>query len=256
MKPTKPLWFAVETAFADVEELCLEARAAELALERKKQEEAAIRSLARGPAAVVVAAGKPAAGDRYARAADLAERLELQQRYPNGADLVELRERVRKRLVWLKGQLAEALSEHEVHQVLFPIVIHFDELVRLVSREAATRWEPLQSELYDVENGGELFYEQLEERLRRTDTAPIVLEVFYFCLRDGFQGVHQGDPKKIAEYEARLAERIPKAPVEDEDDGPEAAPVELVSFPYAYYAAAIGAVVGLYAMLRTLGAWL
>lgn len=256
MGSTTALWFAIDEAFAEVEALCVEARAAELALESKKREEAAVRSLGRGRTAAVEeeAPREEAANDRRAvRAAELAKDLAFQAAHPAGADFVKLRARVRQRLVWLKGQLSSTLPEHEVHYVLFPIVVHFDEQVRLVSRGATTRWEPLQSELYDVDNGGELFYTRLEERLVQEETPPIVFEVFYFCLSDGFQGMHQGDARKIAEYMARIEQRIPKKPIEDVDDGPEGAPVELVRFPWGYYAAALGAVVGLYAVLSWIG---
>jgi type IV/VI secretion system ImpK/VasF family protein len=256
MGSTTALWFSIEAAFAEVEELCLEARAAELAYERKKREEAAVRSLGRGRAVAVEEAPAPkgATDGRYVRAADLANDLAFQEAHPNGADLVKLRARVRQRLVWLKSQLTGTLPEHEVHYVLFPIIVHFDELVRLVSRGAATRWEPLQSELYDVDNGGELFFTRLEERLLQEETPPIVFEVFYFCLKDGFQGMHQGDTRKLAEYEARLSDRIPKKPIEVEDDGPAPVPVELVGFPFHYYVMAVSAVACAYMLLSWLGA--
>ncbi|WP_129348369.1 DotU family type IV/VI secretion system protein [Sorangium cellulosum] len=256
MGSTTALWFAIEEAFAEVEGLCVEARAAELALEHKKREEAAVRSLGRGRTTAVEEDAPRAEvekGRRAARAAELARDLAFQEAHPGGADFVRLRARVRQRLVWLKGQLSSTLPEHDVHYVLFPIVVHFDELVRLVSRGATTRWEPLQSELYNVDNGGELFYTRLEERLVQEETPPIVFEAFYFCLSDGFQGMHQGDARKIAEYKARIELRIPKKPVEDVDDDAAGPPVELVRFPWLYYAAALGAVVGLYAVLSWIG---
>ncbi len=250
MGSTTALWFAIEESFAEVEELCVEARAAELALEHKRREEAAVRSLGQGrSAAMEEEAPRVEKESRYARAADLAKDMAFQEAHPDGANFVKLRARVRQRLVWLKGQLSGTLPEHDVHYVLFPIVVHFDELVRLVSRGATTRWEPLQSELYDVDNGGELFYTRLEERLRQEETPPIVFEVFYFCLSDGFQGMYQGDARKLAEYKERLKLRIPMKPVDGVDDGAEGAPVELVQFPVHYYAAAIGAMVGLYLVL-------
>jgi hypothetical protein len=65
--------------------------------------------------------------------------------------------------------------------------------------------------------------------------------------------MHQGDARKIAEYKARIELRIPKKPVEDVDDDAAGPPVELVRFPWLYYAAALGAVVGLYTVLSWIG---
>ena len=90
--------------------------------------------------------------------------------------------------------------------------MYTDELVAAVMPGQTARWEPLQGELYDIDNGGELFYSILEDCLRKEETPPVVFEVFYFCLNDGFLGMYQGDRKKIEEYEARLANRIPLGP--------------------------------------------
>jgi type IV/VI secretion system ImpK/VasF family protein len=192
---------------------------------------------------------------RTSRAAELARDLAFREAHPNGADLVELRALLRKRLTWLKARFAEVLADHEVYYALFPIVVYVDELVNAVTRGAIARWEPLQSELYEVDNGGEVFYAILDDRLRQEETSPIVFEVFYFCLKDGFAGMYQGDPRKIDEYKARLVERTRLKPTRDEAPPKDAAPVELVDFPWRYYAIA-GASIGASYLLFTVFAWM
>lgn len=162
--------------------------------------------------------------------------------------LVGLRHRVRERLLWLKSQLAEIATEHDIYFVLLPLVIHIDERILIISHGSAARWEPLQSELYDIENGGELFYSTLEDRLRRAETSGIVFEVFHYCLSDGFQGMHLGEPRKVEEYKARLAGRIQKPPVRSCEEI-QARAVQLVRSPLRYYAAAAGVVLCTYLVL-------
>jgi type IV/VI secretion system ImpK/VasF family protein len=146
------------------------------------------------------------------------------------------------------------LSEHEVYYTLFPIVVYTDELVNGVTRGATSRWEPLQSELYDIDNGGEVFYQILDARLRQEETHPLVFEVFYYCLNDGFCGVYASDSRKIEEYKARLTERIRTKPIEpDTGAKKDAGPVELVRFPWRYHLAAAGAALGAYALYAWLG---
>ena len=250
MASTTALWFHIETAFAEVDDLCVTARAAQLAVRRSQNEARMAKSFGRGRG------GEEDEGEdtdpRFARAAQLAKDLAFREAHPEGADLVELRARLRKRLTWLKARLAEALSDHDVYHALFPIVVYTDELVMGVTRGGASRWEPLQSELYDVANGGELFYSILEDRLREDETHPLIIEIFFFCLSDGFLGMFQSDPKKIDEYKARLAERIRLNPT-GVVEANEPSLVELVRFPWQYYAIAASAVVLGYLLLSWLG---
>ena len=246
MASTIGLWFDIETAFSDIEQACIEARAAALVVRRGEHEAKALRAMMSGRTSPMEEEPMTAGGDpRQARAIELARDAAFAEANAGGPDLVELRSRLRKRIGWLKAKLGEALTEHEVYYALFPIVVYADELVATVMPGMMTRWEPLQGELYDVDNGGELFYSILEDRFRKEETPPVVFEVFYFCLSDGFLGMYAADRAKIAEYRARLKDKIPLRPTDSADLGPrEARGIELVAFPWRYYAAAIAAVVG------------
>ena len=259
MRSTTALWFDIEATFAELHELCVEARAAELAMQKRDDEKRLFQGargarMSRDEATREDVAAPSVTGARDARARELSRDLAFAESHPNGADLVELRSRLRKRLSWLKGRLAEALSEHDVYYTLFPIVVYADELVNAVSQAAVARWEPLQSELYDLSNGGEVFYSVLDERLRQEETHPLVFEVFYFCLSDGFTGAYQADPRKIDEAKARLSERIrPKAIDVDSGARKEAPPVTLVRFPWQLHAAAGALVLTAYLLYSWIG---
>ncbi len=259
MRSTTALWFDIEATFAELHELCVEARAAELAMQKRDDDKRLFQGargarMPRDEATREDAAAPAVTGARDARARELSRDLAFAESHPNGADLVELRSRLRKRLSWLKGRLAEALSEHDVYYTLFPIVVYADELVNAVSQAAVARWEPLQSELYDLSNGGEVFYSVLDERLRQEETHPLVFEVFYFCLSDGFTGAYQADPRKIDEVKARLSERIrPKAIDVDSGARKEAPPVTLVRFPWQLHAAAGALVLTAYLLYSWIG---
>ncbi len=252
MASTTALWISIEAAFAELEQLCIEARAAELAVEARQNEAELRRSMAAGRVGAV-AATVVEQDPRQVRAGDLARDLAFREAHAKGADLVELRSRVRKRLSWLKGKLGEALTEHEVYHTLFPLVVYADELALSITRGQSGRWEPLQSELYEVDNGGELFFTLIEDHLRKDETHPIVFEVFYFCLKDGFVGMYEGDPRKLEEIRARVAARIPLAPTGAEVDRRGPAQVELVPFPWRYYAIGVASVAIGWLLLAWLG---
>ena len=148
-----------------------------------------------------------------------------------GADVVAAREELRRLLGWLKSRLLDELTEREAYHCLFPLVIYTDELLNDATAGGARRWEPLQSELYDVDNGGELFFSSVETLLGKDDTHPLVFELYYFCLLDGFVGQYDSQPGKLAEYRRRIAERIPVEAVLADDAAGPAQPVTLVRFP-------------------------
>ena len=126
------------------------------------------------------------------------------------AVLKTLRDDIRTRLDELRADLAKVLSEREVYQVLFPLTIHYDELVlRRLSPTEQTAWPLLQSERYGINDGGDVFYSFADDRFANAETPPLVFEVLYFCLSDGFIGRYANDAAKIAGYKAKLAARIP-----------------------------------------------
>lgn len=251
MKSTTALWFDIEAAFAEFDRLYIEALAAELSASKHEEQRLPRGSTIDG-ARDDSRDDAPSEDWRLAKALELAKDPEFREAHRAGADLVELRAHIRKRLTWLRSRLADVLPEYEVYHALFPIVVYCDELVNGVTKGKPSRWEPLQSELYDIDNGGELFYSILEERLRQAETHPIVFEVFYFCLNDGFVGMYQGAPKKIEEYLGRLRDRIPCKPIAVTETTRERGRIELVEFPWQYYAVAGAVIVAGYVLLRVM----
>jgi hypothetical protein len=140
--------------------------------------------------------------------------------------------------------------------VLFPIVLTLDELVQTRYAEIDQRsWPLLQRELFSVDQGGELFYETLDEILERGLSTPLVLEVFTFCLSVGFRGKHSGDEETVIAYLGRLRGRL--------DQGATAAPEDSTRvssglirpagrFWWLYYVAAALLVLGLYFTLGSM----
>jgi type VI protein secretion system component VasF len=126
------------------------------------------------------------------------------------SSLENLRREINSSIDKLQATLNSELTENEVHQILLPLVIHCDELVlrRLPPQDRPT-WRMLQNERYKINDGGDVFYQLIEERLLKADTPVLTFEVLYFCLRDGFVGRFESDPSKIAGYMTRLAARIP-----------------------------------------------
>jgi type IV/VI secretion system ImpK/VasF family protein len=215
-----PLWSAIYDIFTDVDALLTQ-------VERF------------GTVSPAVEGTGGAAPRRPARAA--VQKLEgMRQAYSETTALVEVRSQIRSKLDMLKAALSARLTERETYLVLFPVVVRFDELVQNRFLAAAgTAWPPLQKELFEIDNGGEVFYDTLDDLLRKAETLPFVYEVYYFCLSDGFRGKYADNLAKINEYKTKLADKIPLPPVERRAERAEGPALVMVSgLPVKYYAAA------------------
>lgn len=232
-------WVLVAQALSEIQTLCREAHAAELrAAERARHRP----SLADDDSMMPTPFG---GADEPSEATVIDD---------TGANIVALRADLRTRLVDLKTRLSESRTEQEVYYALFPLVVFADELAQAATAGRAGAWPPLQTELYDIYNGGERFFTTIETLLKREETSPLVFEVFYLCLSAGFLGQFQNNPGKIEEYKARLAFRIPvETPSpESERAEPDVEPVKLVDFPAWYYAAAAALVAGSFGLMHAL----
>ncbi len=155
-------------------------------------------------------------------------------------NLVQARSRIRSQLEILRDKLSEQLSERDVYLVLFPIVAHFDELVQTCCLKSDHRsWPPLQGELFQIDNAGEVFYDTLDDLMLKPQTLPFVLAVFYLCLNNGFVGRYAGNPARRNEYLERLRAKIPLAET-GEFDGPpdEVGQLQEYRSPVWYYGTA------------------
>jgi type IV/VI secretion system ImpK/VasF family protein len=217
-----PLWSAIYDLFMDVDGFLTHGE---------------IKALAAGSAAGTLKAAAPAAA-RVMSKTNVAI-VGMRAAFDAGADLVQVRAALRARLDVLKASLSSSLTERETYLVLFPLVVFCDEMVKNKYPEQASKWPPLQKELFRIDNGGEAFYETLDDLLRKPETIPFVYEVYYLCISYGFRGRYADNLAKINEYKAKLEPKIPLATVERKEAAKGA---DVVRPPragaLAYYAAA------------------
>lgn len=229
MKERQRTWLTLATGLAEIEQLCREAREYELAARERDSvrpsldEMPALPTAAKNPSTI---SGLPTLSGSTNE---------------SGADIVQLRAALRSKLVELKSKFGEIRTEQEVYYLLFPLVVYADELAQSVTLGRSVAWPPLQAELYDIDNGGEKFFNVLDTLLKREETSPVIFESFYLCLSAGFVGQYQNLPSKIEEYKARLAFRIPTQRDELQNAQRSGIPadIRLAQFPWRYYAAAL-----------------
>lgn len=171
-------------------------------------------------------------------------------------ELLLARSELRKELDTVRTRLANRLNERDAYLVLFAIVAHFDELVQMrFLKGDKLSWPTLQRELFQVDDAGEIFYETLDDILMKPQTLPFVLEVYYLCLSDGFQGRYDRNPARIREYMERLQQRIPftvPEPVAHKET--ELVEIETKRSPAVYYVWAFAILLAFYGLLMS-AAW-
>jgi len=166
-------------------------------------------------------------------------------------DIVGVRAEIRKQLDILRVKLAEQLTERDCYLVVFPIVAYFDEHIKTYYlAEKQLSWPPLQKELFQIDEAGELFYETVDDLLRKPQTIPFIYEVYYFCLSQGFQGKYADNPVKISEYMKKLREKIPVVDLSTvQTTAEETGQVKLVGSALWYYLASAAVLVLFYLVL-------
>jgi len=118
----------------------------------------------------------------------------------------ELRARMREEILGARTRFTELMNEREAYRALFPLVAYVDEIMQLSeSAGHPASSVPLQKELFEVTNAGELFFESLDELLESSTGSRFTLEVYLYCLKLGYQGRHAGNPEKLEGYERRIA---------------------------------------------------
>src|SRR6202023_2566253 len=94
-------------------------------------------------------------------------------------------------------------SPEDVKQVIFAVVAFLDESVLSSGNPVFANWprRPLQAELFGHQLAGEMFYQELQKTLNRSDSVETadLLEVYYLCLLLGFKGRYAagGDLRSI-----------------------------------------------------------
>jgi type IV/VI secretion system ImpK/VasF family protein len=147
--------------------------------------------------------------------------------------------------------------DDEVKQVIVPLAVHLDERVlgRLPPRFGPV-WSRLQEDVIQSDDGGVKFYQNLDELLALPQASTLVLEVYLFCLCEGFFGRYIDEPERIAAYKDRIARRLP-APLAAPGKGAVSASIAPRASPRVlpapvYYAVAVTAALLLILLLRAL----
>jgi type VI secretion system protein ImpK len=124
-----------------------------------------------------------------------------------------------------RGQMKQALrlaeqeagsrgyAQEDVKQVIFAVVAFLDESALSSRNPVFADWArlPLQAEMFGHQLGGEVFFQELQRVLNRSDSHEVtdLLEVYYLCLLLGFKGRYAaGASGELRSIIATVGEKI------------------------------------------------
>lgn len=136
-------------------------------------------------------------------------------------DPLALRKRVKEMLVQAEKEAVRAgIALDDAQQGIFAVVAFLDETLLSSSWSRRDEWvaRPLQLEMYDRYDAGEIFFDRLEEILQHPTRHLEVIEVFYVCMTLGFKGRYQlHQQERLQEFIDRSHEELCAAPGIDVD---------------------------------------
>ena len=160
----------------------------------------------------------------------------------------------------LDPALTDRLGTWQKHLCVLAMASFIDEReqVALGSLAEAFRLPLLQTELFDIDDGGDRFFTQLQELLRRADIHELVFEVHLLCLRSGFVGRFRDRRHELDKLIERVVERVragqPPGAALATTAAPPARPhrVGFVGFPVRYYVGVGALALALFVILRVI----
>lgn len=159
--------------------------------------------------------------------------------------------------VRLDPVLIEQLGPWQKHVCVVAIVSYLDERERLAlgGLVEPDRLVPIQRELLGIDDGGDRFFQQLQELLARADVHELVFEIHLLCLRAGFVGRYRDRRHELDKLIGWVVDRLryyrppPAAPLAA-PDAPRRNRVGFVHVPVRYYVGVALLVVAIFAALR------
>ncbi|MCP3965279.1 MAG: DotU family type IV/VI secretion system protein [Lentisphaerae bacterium] len=102
--------------------------------------------------------------------------------------IIEFRSDLRKKINTLQQACEKEYGAKTTYYIIFPIVVYCDESVSMFLAQNSVNWPKMQKEIFNTQDGGEEFYELLEQVLQHPTYPELVYQVNYLILKAGYKG--------------------------------------------------------------------
>jgi len=133
----------------------------------------------------------------------------LQKEALTESQVSDAREAIRTVLKHLYDAVQTLLGDRNAYYVLFALTAYCDEIAHsYLQQQKSPGWEPLQIELFNINDAGTLFYRYVELFRGRNDIPSLIFEIYYYCLKSGFKGSYITNPAARKAYLDELEAHI------------------------------------------------
>jgi hypothetical protein len=162
-------------------------------------------------------------------------------------DLAALSALIRRRLDALRRRLPGGQEA-----AMPPLAFLLDEkiLAQLDTTGLELTWPLLGRALADTDFGGDVFFHKADDLRAAAQPSALVIQVYLFCLDEGFAGRYADDPEALADYRKQLFAKLSAVP----PPGSPATPPGLPVAPRPRWQFAVAAVGGVALWLTALWA--
>ncbi|WP_299494624.1 DotU family type IV/VI secretion system protein [uncultured Shewanella sp.] len=127
-----------------------------------------------------------------------------------------------------EASLLQELEPEKVNWIMIALTIYSDECARIAQNGIdPVKWRGVQHSKLNIRSGGHYFYTCLDKLLEQSELMVDVLDVYYFCLNQGFVGRYYLDNTAKQSYLDKLEEVISQVI----RPNPYASVVQLERFP-------------------------
>ncbi|MES2824661.1 MAG: DotU family type IV/VI secretion system protein [Pseudomonadota bacterium] len=129
-------------------------------------------------------------------------------------DLLPICEKIEENIKQCHSYIKPLITKKELKYLISALIFHCDETVvtkkldRHCIPKKSYQWPSIQKKIAHCQNGGERFFRYLDEMLLHSRNYSLAIEVYFFCLSQGFVGCYFDDPEKIKAYLKRCTDAI------------------------------------------------
>ncbi|WP_150467324.1 DotU family type IV/VI secretion system protein [Francisella sp. SYW-9] len=128
-------------------------------------------------------------------------------------DLIAFRNKIIHKTNDIRDMIYQDYGERVSFFIAFAIYSYCDEMINKVSlnmQNNLTEWHLLQEEVYQRNDGGDYFFEIVDNVLDNPVFPKVVSQVLYLILALGFKGCYLGVESEIDKYKNKLNTILPK----------------------------------------------
>ncbi|QSH42123.1 DotU family type IV/VI secretion system protein [Lentisphaerota bacterium ZTH] len=141
-----------------------------------------------------------------------ARRSSLIEGLEDAEKIIEFRSDLRKKINILQRCCEKEYGAKTSYYIIFPIVVFCDETVSMFLAQNSVEWPKMQKEIFNTQDGGEKFYELLEQVLQNPTYPEVVYQFNYLILKAGYKGklVDDTGQQSRDEYLTKLEKLLSK----------------------------------------------